>query len=92
MKKIMWRCSSTISGFSSCELESRYDLEEAIAHFKLVNYAIVMYNEKGIIDLDVYGGDASLKADVIKDTIGVIGRMTETKKEVKTYKRWRKKW
>jgi len=92
MKKIMWRCSGAISGFSSCELESRYDLEEALSHFKLVNYVIIVYTEKGIVDLEVHGIDASLKADVIKDTIEVIGRMTETKKEVKTYKRWRKKF
>ena len=91
MKKIMWRCERSLSGFSSCELESRGDLEEAIAHFKLINYAVVVYNEDGIIDLEVHG-DASLKADVIKDLEVVIGFMTETKKEVKTYKRWRKKW
>jgi len=91
MKKIMWRCSSTISGFSSCELESRYDLEEALSHFKLVNYAVVVYNEEGIVDLDVYG-DASLKADVEADVKETIRLMTETKKEVKTYKRWRKKF
>jgi len=92
MKKLMWRCSGAISGFSSCELETKADLEEALSHYKLRNYAIVVYTEKGIVDLDVYG-DASLKADVITAIEVVIGFMTEPKKEVKaSYKRWRKKW
>ena len=67
MKKIMWRCKSTISGFSGCELESRADLEEALSFFKPSNYVIVIYNEAGIVDLDVYGGDTSLKVDVEAD-------------------------
>jgi len=92
MKKLMWRCSSTISGFSSCELETKADLEEALSHYKLRNYAVVVYNEDGIVDLEVHG-DASLKEDVEADVKETIRLMTETKKEAKaTYKRWRKKW
>jgi len=91
MKKIMWRCESTISGFSGCELENSNDLKEVLTFFKPENYGIVVYNNEKILDLEVYGNDINLKKDIENEIKETIRFLNEPRKEVKKpFKRWKR--